>query len=82
MVVEVLFAEEPVAADGQAMVAGEDDQRVVVLAARLQRLEDAADLGVEELDGGVVVGEVLADDFGRARPGGEFLVADRSGRRC
>ena len=44
VVIEILLAKEPVAADRQAMVAGKDDERALVLAARPQRIEDAADL--------------------------------------
>ena len=64
------------AADRQAVVAGEDDQGPLVLAARAQRVEDPADLGVEKFDGRIIVGEVLADDRGRTRPGGKFFVAE------
>ena len=74
MVVQVLLAEEAVAADGQPVVAAEDDEGVVVAAARPQRVEGAADLGVQEGDGGVVVGQVLPDDLRRARPGSEAFV--------
>ena len=76
MVVEVLLAEEPVAADRQAVVAGEDDEGLPGLAAGREGIEDAADLGVEVLDRRVVIGEVLADHPGRSRPGGEPLVTD------
>src|SRR5262249_62391986 len=38
-------------------------------------VEDWAHLSVQEGDGGVVVGQVLADDGRRARPGGQALVA-------
>ncbi len=76
VVVEVLFAEEPVTADRQSVIGREDDESVVVLVAFLQCVEDAADLCVEELDGGVIIGEVLADDFGSPRPGGELFIAD------
>ncbi len=79
VVIEILLAKEAVAADRQAMVAGKDDERALVLAARPQRIEDAADLRVEERDRGVIVGEMLADDLGRPRPGRQSLVANGEG---
>ena len=76
MIVKILLAKEAVAADGQAMVAGEYDERALVLAACLERVQDAADLGVEERDRGIVVGKMLADDLGATRPGSQGLVAN------
>ena len=44
--------------------------------------ENAADLGVEEGDVGVVVGEVLTDHFRSARPGSEPFIAARQIASC
>ncbi len=64
------------AADGEAVVAGEDDEGLPCLPARREGVEDAADLGVEVLDRGVVVGKVPADDLWSPRPRGELLVTN------
>ena len=64
------------AANREAVVGSENDQGVVILTARLQGSEDPANLGVEELDRGVIVGQILADEFRGSRPGGQSLVAD------
>ena len=70
-----LFAEEAVAAEGEAVVGGVDDDRVVGEAAGFERGEEAADLGVEVLDHRVVFGELVADHRLGARPGAEVFVA-------
>ena len=57
------------------MITGEDDDGVFFEAGFAQRRDDAADLGIEEGDVGVIVGQVLANELRRARPGGEPLVA-------
>ena len=73
--VEVLFAEKPVLAEREAVVAAEDDDRVVPLAAGFQLGEDAPDVMIEAGDAGVVVGELLFRVLGGARPGRELLIA-------
>ena len=50
MFVEVLLAEEPMAANGQGVIAGENDQGVVDSAARVECGDYASELLVEELD--------------------------------
>src|SRR5439155_5539584 len=75
VVVEILLAEQAVTADGEAVIAAKDDQGILVLAACSERIEDAANLGVEEGDGGVIIGEVLANDIRRSRPRGQTFVA-------
>jgi hypothetical protein len=56
------------------VVAAKDDQRIIILAAGPKGDKDAADLDVQEGDGGVVIGQVLADDLRGARPRGGALV--------
>ena len=56
------------------MIAGEDDDGVVVLADRLERLENAADVCVHVVDDGVVGGEFLADVLFGSGPGQESFV--------
>ena len=50
MIVDVLFAEQAVAADGESMIAGEDDNRVLEFSRAFECGEDAADLRVQVLD--------------------------------
>ena len=75
MLVHVLLADEAVAADGQAVVGSEDDERVVALARVVERFEDAADLLVEMRDDGVVAGEFLPHVVFGARKWQQQLVA-------
>ena len=70
-----LFAEEAMAAEGEAVVGGVDDDGVVGETAGFERGEEAADLGVEVLDHCVVFGELVADHRFGARPGTEVFVA-------
>ena len=57
MLVEILLAEQAVAAEGQAMVAREENDRVVEAALGLECRDHAADLRVHALDAGIVVGQ-------------------------
>jgi len=75
VLVHVLLAAQAVAADGQPLIAGEDDHRVGRLARLFQGRQDAADLLVHVRDHRVVGGQLLADLVGRARPGEQQLVA-------
>jgi hypothetical protein len=75
--VEVLFAEEPVLAKGEAVVAGEDDDRVVPFARGLELGEHPADVVVEAGDAGVVFGQLPLGVGGSAGPGRKLLVAHR-----
>ena len=75
MLKDALFAEESVAAEGEAVVGGVDDDGVVGEAAGFERGEEAADLGVEVLDHRVVFGELVADHRLGAGPGAEVFVA-------
>ena len=54
------------------MIAGDDDDRVVLLAGFLQDRECLADLAVEPLDGEVIVGDVGANRFMVREAGREF----------
>ena len=75
MIVQVLLAEQAVAADGQAGIAGEDDNRVRFEPRLAQRVQNAADLGIEERDEGVVVREMLPHNGLGARPGRQAFIA-------
>ena len=70
-----LLAQQAVAAQGQAVVGGEDDQRVVRLAGLLQGRENPPDLLVHVRDQAVVFGQLIADHGLGARPGRQVLVA-------
>ena len=76
VVVEVLLAHEPVLAHAQAVIRGIDDDGVVAQSARVQRLEDAADIVIHVRDHAVVIGDVAPDFVFSARVAGEQLVAD------
>ena len=75
MVEDALFAEEAVAAEGETVVGGVDDDGALGEATGFERGEDAADLGVEVLDHRVVFGELVADHLLGARPRAEVFVA-------
>ena len=64
------------AADGQAMITGEDEDGVIVLAAGLESVQDSANLLIQKSDTGIIIGQMAANEFRRARPGGELFVAD------
>ena len=76
MFVEVLLAEQPMAADRQAVVARERDDRVVELAEFFELFKNSPDVVIDGRDAGVVVVQMLANDGVGARPRGELLVAD------
>lgn len=73
--VQVLFAEQSVAAEGEAVVGGINDDRIGGVGGLAQGVQNTADLMIEVFDQAVVFGELLADDLGWARPGGEVFVA-------
>src|SRR5262245_1416539 len=75
MIVEILFAEQPVLADSESLIGCEKDHRVGGLCARVEGVEHAPDLGVEVADDGVILLEMNANDRGRARMRREDLVA-------
>ena len=79
VLVAVLFAEESVLAEGQTVVAGEDENRVVENPLGLQAGEHAAELGVEMGDHRVILGDVLPRFLGSARETGQLFVADMQG---
>ena len=57
VLVEVLLAEQPMAAEGQTVIAREENDRVVEPALRIERCDHTADLRVHALDAGIVVGQ-------------------------
>ena len=63
------------ASEGETVVGGVDDDRVVGEAAGFEGGEEAADLGVEVFDHRVVFGELVADHRFGAGPGAEVFVA-------
>ena len=75
MVVKVLFAHQPVLTDGQALVRCENNYGVGRLAARFERVEDAANLRVKMRDEGVILLEMDADYFRCARIRRENFIA-------
>ena len=73
--VHVLLAHEAVVADGEAVVAGEEDPGAGFEAGGGESVEDAADLGVQVSDEGEVFAAVELDGGLGAGEGGEALVA-------
>lgn len=55
MLVQILFAKQAVTADGQAMVRGENDDRVFKLAKLTKCLQNAADVMVDRGNAGIIV---------------------------
>jgi hypothetical protein len=76
VLVEILLAEQAVAAQGQPLVGGEEHDRVGEPALPLEGGEHAAQLRIHALDERVVVGQLLGDRLLSQRPGQELLVAD------
>ena len=76
VLVEALLAQQPVAAQRQAVVGRVDDDRVVRVPRLLQRREDPPDLLVEVGDETVVLAELVADDLAGPGVRREVLVAD------
>ena len=77
VLVAVLFAHQPVLADGETVVAGEHDQRVVGQAVFVEGIEHPPELVVEVGDHRVVLGDVPSGLLRRTREPGEQLVADQ-----
>ena len=73
--VHVLFADEAVAAAGDAGIGAVNDNGVAGAGQRVEGIENAADLGIEVGDVAVIFGEVAADVIGRAGPGEKFFIA-------
>ncbi len=76
VVVEVLLAEQAVAADGDPLIRRENDDRVVGHAELAERLQQAPDVMVQPGDGCVVLVQRPADLRLAPRPRGQQLVAD------
>ena len=77
MFVEVLLAEQAVAAERETLVGSEEHDRVGEPALLLEREEYTADPVIHPLDERVVVGQFLRDHILRERPWQESFVADR-----
>src|SRR5713101_4777823 len=75
MIVKVLLAQQSVLTDGQALVRSENDDRVGRLAARFERVKNAANLRVEMRDESVILLEMDADHLWRARIRRENFIA-------
>ncbi|MBA7709537.1 hypothetical protein ES703_118456 [subsurface metagenome] len=76
VLVEVLLTQQAVTAHGQAVVPGQNDNRVLRLSRFLQRTKHPSDLSVHVRNYGVVVGDVSADFLRRSRPRRQLFVAD------
>src|SRR5207248_2493302 len=75
VLIHILLADEPMAANRQAMVSREDDNRVVALAALSQRAENAANLLVHVRDDGVIARQLLLHIVRGPREWQQQLVA-------
>lgn len=75
-IVQILLAQQPVTADGDPLIGGEHQQRVVGQFQLIERLEQSADVMVERRDGSVILVQRAADFRFGARPRREFLVTD------
>ncbi len=74
--VEVLLADEAVRTAGHAGIRGVDDDRVGGMRRRVDGVEDAPDLHVEEADVAIVLGQHRLDVGLLAGPGQQLFVAD------
>ena len=61
VIVEALLAHQPVTAQGQPVVPGKDNQRILAVARFFQRVQNAPDLCVQMADHPVVVGQMAAN---------------------
>ena len=77
MFVHVLLAHQAKLTDGQPVVGGEKDPGVVRLTIGFERLQDAADLGVEVGDEGVVFAPLGLDGPVGSRERSQPFVAQR-----
>ncbi len=75
MLEHALLAQQAVAAQGESIVGGIDDDGVVRLAGLFQGFENPPDLAVQMRDHSVVFRQLIADDGLGPRPGGQVLVA-------
>ena len=76
VLVQILLAEQPVAAHGQPVVGGVDDHGVPGLTVLLHCLENPPQLLIQVGDQAVVLGQLIADDLRRPRPGAQVLVTE------
>ena len=74
MLVDVLLAEQAVAAHSQAVIRRIDDDRVFGVRPGCQLPQNAAHLPIHVRDQTVVFGKLVAHDSLRARPRAEALV--------
>ena len=74
MFVHVLFPEQTMSADGQAVIRGEDHDRLVSFTSALQCFENPTNLSIEVRDQGVLLPAVHADRRGCAGKRGQHLV--------
>ena len=74
MLVDVLLAQQTVAAHGQAVIRRVDDDRLVSVGPGCQFPQDAADLPIHVRDQTVIFGKLVAHDRLCARPWAEALV--------
>ena len=75
--IEVLLAKQAVFAEGEAVVAGHDEDRVIVLARLTQGLDDTTNLGIPVGDRCIITGQLSRDTFSSAGPGKGSLIAYR-----
>jgi len=75
MFVQALLAKEPMAADGQSVVRQKDNQCLFTQLVAVERGQEPADMKIEPRDHGIVLAQLPAHLLGRARPGGQPLVA-------
>src|SRR5580765_1577670 len=75
MLIQVLFAQQSMLADGQTLVGRENNDRVSRLAAGIERSEHAAYLRVQMRDEGIILLEMNLNHFWGARKRSEDFVA-------
>ena len=76
MFVEILFAQQTVGTEREAVVTGEDDDCGGGVAGLVKGVEDASDLSVGGGDAGVIVRDFFLDGLWGSWPGEEFFIAN------
>ena len=75
MLIHALLAQQPMAAEGEAVIGRVDDDRVGRMGGFREGVQDPANLRIQVLDESVIFSQLIAHLFRRARPRQQVLVA-------